>query len=248
MYFSRACWCISFFLHSCYHIHSLPELSQKDAIFWTRFTNLNISATSNVQIFNIPPITWKSRLCVGRDIVQVNSKFSASYLSIFHQILFEGQKSNSNSSWKHKYMPATDLSNTSQFVCDKNHLCVVTLKKLFCEYGLEWFGRSISICHGWARNGAPPPIATTSFKHQPDEGRLTFDHLFIVNCLDHIDGLCYINGTPVFLNQCLCCDLFSNIGWSDDGRLCFSNSIHVNTCKLRTSDAQCRIGWWPALL
>ena len=68
MYFSRACWCISFFLHSCYHIHSLPELSQKDAIFWTRFTNLNISATSNVQIFNIPPITWKSRLCVGRDI------------------------------------------------------------------------------------------------------------------------------------------------------------------------------------
>ena len=53
---------------------------------------------------------------------------------------------------------------------DKNHVCVVILKKLVWEYGMEWFGRSISICHGWARNGAPPPIATTNFKHQSDKG------------------------------------------------------------------------------
>ena len=124
------------------------------------------------------PIMWKSRLCVGRDIVQVNSKFSASYLSISHQIWFEGQKSNSNLTRKHKYMPRIHQILHNLFF-DKNHVCVVILKKLVWEYGMEWFGRSISICHGWARNGAPPPIATTNFKHQSDKGLWTFDHLLL---------------------------------------------------------------------
>ena len=162
------------------------------------------------------PIMWKSRLCVGRDIVQVNSKFSASYLSISHQIWFEGQKSNSNSTRKHKYMPRIHQILHNLFF-DKNHVCVVILKKLVWEYGMEWFGRSISICHGWTRNGALPPIATTSFKHQSDKGRWTFDHSLFGrteiakwSMVWIILMACVTLMWPLFL-KCLSCDLLSKL-------------------------------------
>ena len=144
---------------------------------------------------------------------------------------------------------ATDLSNTH-----KNHLCLLIRKKLFWEhvwnglvvqYLFVMVGREMELYHR-----SPLRVLNISLIKVVEQLLFGRNESKIVNGLNHIIGLCYVDWTPVFvINFCVViCDLLSNIDGSDDGRLCFSNSFHVNTCKGRTSDAQCRIGWWPALL
>ena len=146
---------------------------------------------------------------------------------------------------------ATYLSNTSQFVCHKNHICVLIRKKLFWEHVLNGLvvqylfvmvGREMELYHR-------SPLRVLNISLIKVVELLTICCLVIVkwSMVWIILMVCVTLMWPLFLKSMFVLWPVVEIGGNDDGRFCFSNSFHVNTCKGRTSDAQCRIGWWPAL-